>query len=391
MQSLMAPNVLAGARASYAAPNSRARLNCRNAMVTRRPNSGAMTTRAGKTPDGPKVAIAGISGAVGTEFMRVLVERDFPYSEMKMLASARSAGKSVDFDGESYVIEELTEASFDGVDIALFSAGGSISKKFAPLAAKKGCFVVDNSSAFRMDPDVPLVIPEVNPEAMAEYKWKGGTKKGGIIANPNCSTIIALMAVTPIHRAVGVKRMIASTYQAASGAGALAMAELEQQTRDVLNGDPVTMEIFSWQYAFNLFSHNAPMTDNGYNEEEMKMVKETAKIWGTDKVHIAATCIRVPVMRAHAESINLQLENELSEDDARELLRKAPGVSIIDDRKNNKFPTPLDASDQDDVFVGRIRRDISQQGNFGLELFVCGDQIKKGAALNAVQVAELLL
>ena len=320
----------------------------------------------------------------------MLVERDFPYSEMKMLASARSAGKEVVFDGETYVIEELTEDSFDDVDIALFSAGGSISKKFGPLAAAKGCFVVDNSSAFRMDPDVPLVIPEVNPEAMADYKL-GGARKGGIIANPNCATIIALMAVTPIHRAVGVKRMIASTYQAASGAGALAMAELEQQTRDVLNGDPVTMDIFSWQYAFNLFSHNAPMTENGYNEEEMKMVKETGKIWDTEDVQIAATCIRVPVMRAHAESINLELNGELSEEEARAILEKAPGVSLIDDRANNKFPTPLDASDMDDVYVGRIRRDISQGGNNGLELFVCGDQIKKGAALNAVQVAELLL
>jgi aspartate-semialdehyde dehydrogenase len=322
--------------------------------------------------------------------MRVLVERDFPYSEMKMLASARSAGKEVEFDGETYVIEELTENSFDDIDIALFSAGGSISKKYGPIAAEKGCFVVDNSSAFRMTEGVPLVIPEVNPEAMAGYKL-GGEKKGGIIANPNCSTIIALMAVTPIHRAVGVKRMIASTYQAASGAGALAMAELEQQTRDVLNGDPVTMNIFSWQYAFNLFSHNAPMTENGYNEEEMKMVKETKKIWGTDDVSIAATCIRVPVMRAHAESINLTLNKELDEIEAKEILSKAAGVSIIDDRENNKFPTPLDASDQDDVFVGRIRQDISQPGKTGLEIFVCGDQIKKGAALNAVQIAELLL
>jgi len=293
------------------------------------------------------------------------------------------------FDGESYVIEELTEHSFDGVDIALFSAGGSISKKFGPIAASKGCFVVDNSSAFRMTDGIPLVIPEVNPEAMAEYKL--GKKNGGIIANPNCSTIIALMAVTPIHRAVGVNRMIASTYQAASGAGALAMAELEQQTRDVLNGDPVTMNIFSWQYAFNLFSHNAPMTGNGYNEEEMKMVNETMKIWDTKDVSIAATCIRVPVMRAHAESINLTLCSELDEQDAREILRKAAGLKIIDDRANNRFPTPLQASDEDDVFVGRIRQDISQPGKSGLELFVCGDQIKKGAALNAVQIAELLL
>jgi len=303
--------------------------------------------------------------------------------------NARSAGKEVVFDGETYVIEELTEQSFDGVDIALFSAGGSISKKFGPIAARKGCFVVDNSSAFRMTDGIPLVIPEVNPEAMADYKL--GKKKGGIVANPNCSTIIALMAVTPIHRAVGVKRMIASTYQAASGAGALAMAELEQQTRDVLNGDPVTMNVFSWQYAFNLFSHNAPMTNNGYNEEEMKMVNETKKIWGTNDVSIAATCIRVPVMRAHAESINLTLCSELDELDAKELLSKAAGLKIIDDRASNRFPTPLEASDKDDVFVGRIRQDISQPGKLGLEIFVCGDQIKKGAALNAVQIAELLL
>lgn len=355
----------------------------------RRPTRAPLIIRAAKDSNGPRVAIAGVSGAVGQEFIRVLTERHFPYSDVKMLASSRSAGKEVVFDGETYVIEELTEQSFDGVDIALFSAGGSISKKFGPIAAGKGCFVVDNSSAFRMTDGIPLVIPEVNPEAMADYKL--GKKKGGIIANPNCSTIIALMAVTPIHRAVGVKRMIASTYQAASGAGALAMAELEQQTRDVLNGDPVTMNVFSWQYAFNLFSHNAPMTNNGYNEEEMKMVNETKKIWGTNDVSIAATCIRVPVMRAHAESINLTLCSELDELDAKELLSKAAGLKIIDDRASNRFPTPLEASDKDDVFVGRIRQDISQPGKLGLEIFVCGDQIKKGAALNAVQIAELLL
>mmetsp|Transcript_7369 Transcript_7369/g.30477 ORF Transcript_7369/g.30477 Transcript_7369/m.30477 type:complete len:389 (-) Transcript_7369:292-1458(-) len=355
----------------------------------RHPTRAPLIIRAAKDSNGPRVAIAGVSGAVGQEFIRVLTERHFPYSDVKMLASSRSAGKEVVFDGETYVIEELTEQSFDGVDIALFSAGGSISKKFGPIAARKGCFVVDNSSAFRMTDGIPLVIPEVNPEAMADYKL--GKKKGGIVANPNCSTIIALMAVTPIHRAVGVKRMIASTYQAASGAGALAMAELEQQTRDVLNGDPVTMNVFSWQYAFNLFSHNAPMTNNGYNEEEMKMVNETKKIWGTNDVSIAATCIRVPVMRAHAESINLTLCSELDELDAKELLSKAAGLKIIDDRASNRFPTPLEASDKDDVFVGRIRQDISQPGKLGLEIFVCGDQIKKGAALNAVQIAELLL
>lgn len=215
--------------------------------------------------------------------------------------------------------------------------------------------------------------------------------KGGIIANPNCSTIIALMAVTPLHRAAGVKRMVVSTYQAASGAGQAAMEELEQQTREVLEGKPVTTNIFPFQYAFNLFSHNSPMTDNGYNEEEMKMVKETRKIWQEPNVNITATCIRVPVMRAHAESINLELEREMSEDEALEILSKAAGVSIINDRGANRFPTPLDASNMDDVYVGRVRRDISRGDSKGLDLFVCGDQIKKGAALNAVQIAELLL
>lgn len=306
---------------------------------------------------------------------------------MKMLASARSAGKSYEFDGQQYTVEELTENSFDGVDIALFSAGGSISKKYAPIASDAGCTVVDNSSAFRMTEGVPLVIPEVNPHAMAGMKYG----QGGIIANPNCSTIIALMAVTPLHREAGVKRMVVSTYQAASGAGQAAMEELELQTREALEGKPITMNIFPFQYAFNLFSHNAPMTDTLYNEEEMKMVKETAKIWNTNDVRITATCIRVPVMRAHAESINLEFEKDITADKALELLANFPGVSVINKPEENVFPTPLVASNEDDVFVGRVRRDISRSDNKGLDLFVCGDQIKKGAALNAVQVAELLL
>jgi aspartate-semialdehyde dehydrogenase len=361
----------------------------RNSKATDR-RRGVVQTCAKKTEDGPRVCIAGVTGAVGQEFLRVLKQRDFPYSEMKMLASARSAGKKVEFDGETYTTEELTESSFDNMDIALFSAGGSISKKFGPIAVEKGCFVVDNSSAFRMTEGVPLVIPEVNPEAMSGMKV--GSGKGGIIANPNCSTIIALMATTAIQRKVGIERMVVSTYQAASGAGAQAMAELEQQTKELVSeGEIKTKEIFPWGYAFNLFSHNAPMMDNGYNEEEMKMVNETKKIWNTDDITIAATCIRVPVMRAHAESINLTLKNELSEEEARQLISDFPGASLIDDRANNRFPMPSDASDQDDCFVGRIRRDISQKGNKGLELFVCGDQIRKGAAQNAVQVAELLL
>lgn len=319
--------------------------------------------------------------------LQVLKERDFPYSDMKMLASARSAGKSYEFDGQEYTVEELKENSFDGVDIALFSAGGSISKKYAPIASDAGCTVVDNSSAFRMTDGVPLVIPEVNPDAMAGMKYG----KGGIVANPNCSTIIALMAVTPLHREAGVKRMVVSTYQAASGAGQAAMEELELQTREALEGKPITMNIFPFQYAFNLFSHNAPMTETLYNEEEMKMVKETAKIWNNNDVRITATCIRVPIMRAHAESINLEFEKDITAERALELLANFPGVSVINKPEENVFPTPLVASNEDDVFVGRVRRDISRSDNKGLDLFVCGDQIKKGAALNAVQVAELLL
>eukprot|EP00878_Enallax_costatus_P018444 GHUV01019416.1.p1 GENE.GHUV01019416.1~~GHUV01019416.1.p1 ORF type:complete len:243 (+),score=92.43 GHUV01019416.1:332-1060(+) len=240
-----------------------------------------------------------------------------------------------------------------------------------------------------MTEGVPLVIPEVNPEAMTHVRIGGG---GAIIANPNCSTIIALMAVTPLHRLAKVKRMVVSTYQAASGAGAAAMEELKEQTRDVLEGREAKPVIFPYQYAFNLFSHNSSMDPElGYNEEEMKMVKETKKIWGTNDVAITATCVRVPVMRAHAESINLEFDRDISEADALDVLGKFPGVSIVDDRQANRFPTPLDATTRDDVYVGRVRRDISRSDKKGLDLFVCGDQIKKGAALNAVQIAELLL
>lgn len=342
----------------------------------------------------PNVAIAGVTGAVGQEFLTLLAERDFPIGELKMLASARSAGKTIDFKGKTYTVEEMTEDSFKGVDLALFSAGGSQSKKFGPAASDAGATVVDNSSAFRMTQGVPLVVPEVNPDAVKGIELG----KGGIIANPNCSTIIMLMAVNPLHQAKGVKRMVVSTYQAASGAGAAAMAELEQQTRELLAGDPLTMDIFPFQYAFNLFSHNSPMQENGYNQEEMKMVHETHKIWGQaggqtgeDKTAVTATCIRVPVMRAHAESINLSFAEPVTEGEAKALIEASPGVSLLDDRANNRFPMPVDASGKDDVLVGRIRQDISQPGGTGLDLFCCGDQIRKGAALNAIQIAELLL
>lgn len=344
----------------------------------------------------PRVAIAGVTGAVGQEFLKVLEQRNFPFESLKLLASARSAGQTITFKDKTYTVEELAADSFGDIDLALFSAGGSISKEFAPIAVDAGATVVDNSSAFRMTDGVPLVVPEVNPHAVEAAGIELGGKPG-IIANPNCSTIIMMVAVTPLHRRANVKRMVVSTYQAASGAGAAAMRELETQTREVLegkSGDELTRDIFPFQYAFNLFSHNSNMADNGYNTEELKLVHETRKIWNQSPDHatnITATCVRVPVMRAHAEAINLQFEQPLSEDQARRILADAPGVSIIDDRKNNRFPMPLDATDQDDVFVGRIRRDISQEGNIGLDLFVCGDQIRKGAALNAVQIAELLV
>ncbi len=336
-------------------------------------------------PDQPSLAIVGATGAVGREFLDVLAQRRFPHRSMRLLASKRSAGSTIQFNGTSLEVEELTEDSFDGVDIALFSAGKSISKQFAPIAVQAGAWVVDNSSCFRMEPGVPLVTPEVNGDILDELE------EPCIIANPNCSTIIALVAVTPIHRAVGVERMVVSTYQAASGAGAAAMAELEQQARDWSAGKALDTTIFGRQYLFNLFSHNTTIGPNGYNEEEMKLLKETRKMWGDDSVRITATCVRVPVLRSHSEAINLTLKKPLSEAQAREILKKAPGVKVVDDRAGNRFPEPILASGGDDVLVGRIREDMSQAPGMGLELFVAGDQLRKGAALNAVQIAERLV
>jgi len=339
------------------------------------------------------VAIVGATGAVGQEFLKILAERNFPIGDLKLLASKRSAGKTAPFNRQSYTMAELTANSFEGVDLALFSAGGDISKKFAPLAVEAGATVVDNSSAFRLTDDVPLIVPEVNAHAIAEAGIKLG-EQPGIIANPNCSTIIMLVPTCPLHQKAGIQRMVVSTYQAASGGGAAAMAELEQQTREYLADQPLTQDVFDQQYAFNLFSHDSDVGPDGYNKEEAKMLNETRKIFGlgeTNAMGVTATCVRVPVMRAHAESINLTFEQPLSEDEAREVLRSAPGVSIQDDREGNKFPTPIDATGEDDVYVGRIRRDFSQPEGYGLDLFVCGDQIRKGAALNAVQIAEQLL
>ena len=328
------------------------------------------------------VAIMGATGAVGTEFIRILEQRGFPLKSLKLLASSRSAGKTLKFRGEDLVVEELTENSFEGVDLVLASAGGSISKRFVPHAVEAGAVVVDNTSAFRMDPGVPLVVPEVNPEDIKDHN--------GIIANPNCSTIIMNVPVWPLHKARPVRRVIVSTYQAASGAGAAAMAELEKGARAFLNGTEFTPEVLPHPAAFNVFSHDSAVGPDGYNEEETKMVRETRKIFHCPEILIAATCVRVPVMRAHSESINLEFGEPITEDEAREILADAPGIKIVDDRENSYFPMPLDATDQDDILVGRIRRDISQPDGRGIEMFVCGDQIRKGAALNAVQIAEML-
>ena len=332
---------------------------------------------------GSNLAIAGVTGAVGQEFLSILQERDFPFDSLKMLASSRSAGKKIEFKGKEYTVEELTTNSFGGIDIALFSAGASRSREFAPAAVKAGAVVVDNSSAFRMDPEVPLVIPEINSQMISKHK--------GIIANPNCSTIIGIVPVWPLHKANPVKRMVVSTYQAASGAGRQAMLELEKQTREILDGKKPTCDAFPYQIAFNAFNHNSQLDASGYNLEEVKMVKETQKIFDCPEIAITCTCIRIPVFRAHCESINLQFTGAITPDEVRDLLSTAPGVSVLDDRENNRFPMPIDATGIDDIFVGRIRQDESISENHGINIWVAGDQLRKGAALNAVQIAENLL
>jgi aspartate-semialdehyde dehydrogenase len=331
-----------------------------------------------------RVAIAGATGAVGVEFLRLLDERKFPMLSLRLLASARSAGKTMTFQGREITIEELKEDSFKDIDIAFFSAGGSISKVYGPIAAKAGAVVVDNSSAFRMDPAVPLVIPEINPEACEAHK--------GILANPNCSTIIAITPLWPIHKVNPIRRLIASTYQAASGAGAAAMAELEDSTRAYLDGKPFEQKILPHPYAFNLFSHNTKIDpETGYNEEETKMVKETKKIFADPGIRISATCVRVPVLRAHSEALTIECERPITPAEVTKLLSGAPGVKIVDDPEKNYFPMPKDASGQDDVLVGRIRSDASDPSGKSIVMFVAGDQLLKGAALNAVQIAEVLV
>ncbi len=330
----------------------------------------------------PKVAIMGATGAVGTEFLRILEQREFPLSSLKLLASHRSAGKKLPFRGEALTVEELTEDSFEDVDLVLSSAGGSISKQFVPAAVKAGAVVVDNTSAFRMDPETPLIVPEVNPQDLSWHK--------GVIANPNCSTIIMNVPVWPLHKANPIRRIVVSTYQAASGAGAPAMQELLDGARATLEGTPFTPKALPHPAAFNVFCHDSEVGEDGYNLEERKMWRETRKIFHCEDIRVTATCVRVPVLRAHSEAINLEFSEPITEQQVRELLADAPGIKIVDDRAGSRFPMPLDASDQDEILVGRIRRDVSQPDGRGIDLFVSGDQIRKGAALNAVQIAEML-
>lgn len=334
------------------------------------------------------IAILGATGAVGVELLELLEERHFPVGEVRLLASARSAGKRVRALGRDLTVEEVSEKGFSGVDLAFFAAGSDVSRKWAPIALEQGAVVIDNSNAYRMDPEVPLVVPEVNPEDIANHR--------GIIANPNCSTIIMVVALQPLHQAAGIKRVVVSTYQAVSGVGAAAIAELEAQTHAYVAGEEMPLTCFPsrsaekhYQMLFNVIPQIDVFLDNGYTKEEMKMVNETRKIMHLPELKVTATTVRVPVMRSHSESINVELERSLSVEEARDILSKAPGVKVVDNPKSQEYPMPLDTTKQDDVFVGRIRIDDSVPA--GLNLWVVGDQIRKGAALNAIQIAECLL
>ena len=328
-----------------------------------------------------RVAILGATGAVGTELLTLLEERNFPVSNLKLLSSPRSAGKTLSFKGEDITVEAVNEDSFKDIDIVLASAGGSISKKWAKTIVEAGAVMVDNSSAFRMDPQVPLVVPEINPEAIKNHQ--------GIIANPNCTTIIMGVGIYPLHLIQPIKRIIVSTYQSASGAGARAMEEVKIQAQAILNGETPKAQILPYPLAFNLFPHNSPLTNDKYCEEELKMVNETRKIFDAPEIRISATCVRVPVLRAHSEAINLEFDSPFDLDKAREILADSPGVKLQEDWEKNYFPMPIDATGKDEVLVGRIRQDLSHPN--AMELWLCGDQIRKGAALNAIQIAELLL
>lgn len=329
------------------------------------------------------VAVAGATGAVGNQMIRCLEERNFPIRSIKLLASKRSVGRELRFRGDLIPVEELTAQSFAGVDVALFSAGGDTSLAFAPLAAEAGCVVVDNSSAWRMDPEVPLVVPEVNPHAIAGFRAKG------IIANPNCSTIQMVVALNPIHRAFGIKRIVVSTYQAVSGTGKKAVDELFDQTRAIINFLGYEKKIYPHRIAFNCLPHIDRFQENGYTKEEMKMVNETRKILEDDRIGVTATTVRVPVFFGHSEAVNLETREKITADAVRRLLAKAPGVEVVDEPAKNRYPLATDAAGQDLTLVGRIRQDESIPN--GINLWIVADNIRKGAATNAVQIAEILV
>jgi aspartate-semialdehyde dehydrogenase len=329
------------------------------------------------------VAVVGATGAVGNEMVKILEERRFPVNRLKLLASERSIGKYMEFRGESIPVEVLREDSFRDVDIGLFSAGGSVSQKFAPLAAAAGCVVVDNTSAFRMEPDIPLVVPEVNPEEIENYKNRG------IIANPNCSTIQMVVALKPIYDVVGIVRIVVSTYQAVSGTGKKAIEELMEQTRALLSFGDVKKKVYPHQIAFNCLPHIDVFLENGYTKEEMKMVNETKKIMKDPKIAVTATTVRVPVFYGHSESVNIETKKKITAAEVRELLSKAPGVKVVDDPAHNEYPLAIYAAGQDETFVGRIREDESIER--GINMWIVADNIRKGAALNAVQIAEILI
>jgi len=333
-------------------------------------------------PDRPlRIAILGATGAVGQELLQLLDERRFPVAELIPLASPRSAGQTLAWQDQQLQVQPVTAEAFAGVDLVLASAGGSVSKQWAPVAAAAGAVVIDNSSAFRLDPSVPLVVPEVNPQAAFDHH--------GIIANPNCTTILLTLALAPLQARRSIRRVVVSTYQSASGAGARAMEELQRLSRTVLDGGEPVSEVLPHSLAFNLFLHNSPLQANGYCEEELKMLNETRKIMALPDLRLSATCVRVPVLRAHSEAVNIEFEQPFSVDEARALLAAAPGVELLEDFEANRFPMPTDVTGRDPVAVGRIRQDLSDPN--ALELWLCGDQIRKGAALNAIQIAELLL
>ena len=332
----------------------------------------------------PIVAIVGATGAVGRELLGVLERRQFPLAELRLYASPRSAGTLLQFQGRDIAVTALTEESFAGVDLALFSAGSGTARDYAPVAVRSGAVVIDNSSAFRMDPAVPLVVPEINPDEIARH--------AGIIANPNCAAIIALLPLWAIHRRNPIRRAIIATYQAASGAGAAAITELREATRAALDGRAYPPRVLPHPYAFNLFSHDTPIDPaTGYNDEETKVISEARKIFGAPDLRIGVTCIRVPVLRAHAMALTIECEHPITPEEARVLLSDMPGVRLVDDRERNHFPMPSEATGQDAVLVGRIRRDLSDPSGRSLAMFAAGDQLLKGAALNAVQIAERLL